>query len=185
MPEPVTLTTRRLLLRPSVPADAAAIQRLAGAREVAATTLNIPHPYPDGAAEAWIERQARGWAEGNEAGFVIVERASGELVGGIGLRISPNHRRAEMGYWIAVPYWNRGYCTEAAGAVLRWAFQDLSLHRVHASHFRNNPASGRVMEKIGMRHEGRRREHILKWGVFLDREDYAILAEEWHAGRPA
>ena len=181
MPNPITLQTRRLVLRRSAPADAAEVQRLAGAREVAATTLNIPHPYPDGAAEAWIEHQAKAWAEGTAASFLIIAREGETLVGGIGMRLVPEHRRAEMGYWIAVPHWNRGYCTEAAAALLRYGFEDLGLERVHASHFANNPASGRVMEKLGMRREGRRRRQILKWGEFLDLDDYGILADEWRA----
>lgn len=179
-----TLITARLVLRPLAPEDAGQIQRLAGAREVAATTLNIPHPYPDGAAEAWIARQAVAWAEGSEAMFGIVRRAGGALMGGIGLRIVKDHARAELGYWIGVPHWNRGYSTEAAAAVVRYGFEDLGLRRIHASHYANNPASGRVLAKIGMTYEGRRRAHILKWGEFLDVEEYAILAEEWRLRLP-
>jgi len=184
MPRPPVLKTRRLLLRAAEPRDAAEIRRLAGAREVAATTLNIPHPYPEGAAESWIARQAQGWQDGTDAGFSIFERDEEALVGGVGLRLAPDHRRAELGYWIAVPYWNRGYCTEAAVETLRFGFEELALYRIHASHFANNPASGRVMEKIGMRHEGCRRGHVLKWGEFLDLEEYAVLAEEWRARPP-
>jgi len=175
------LKTHRLLLRAAEPRDAADIRRLAGAREVAATTLNIPHPYPEGAAEGWIAHQAQGWEDGSDAGFAIFEREGEALVGGIGLRLASGHQRGELGYWIAVPYWNRGYCTEAAAELLRFGFEELALHRIHASHFANNPASGRVMEKIGMRHEGRRRGHVLKCGEFLDLEEYAVLAEEWRA----
>src|SRR5262245_56457007 len=181
MPRPPILRTSRLLLRAAAPSDAPEIRRLAGAREVAATTLNIPHPYPEGAAEGWIARQAEAWAEGTDAGFAIFEREGESLVGGIGLRLVTGHRRGELGYWIAVPHWNRGYCTEAAHEMLRYGFEELALHRIYASHFANNPASGRVMEKIGMRHEGRRRGHVLKWGEFVDLEDYAVLAEEWRA----
>lgn len=181
MARPPKLKTARLTLRAAQPEDGPEVQRLAGAREVAATTLNIPHPYPDGAAEAWIARQAQAWTDGLEAGFVILEQGSEALVGGIGLRIAPEHERAELGYWIAVPHWNRGYCTEAAEAVLRFGFEELGLHRIHASHFSTNPASGRVMVKLGMRHEGCRRAHVLKWGEFLDNEDYGILQSEWRA----
>ena len=183
MPHPPVLKTPRLLLRAAEPIDTPEIRRLAGAREVAATTLNIPHPYPEGAAESWIAHQARGWEDGTDTGFAIFEREGESLVGGIGLHLVPGHRRGEMGYWIAVPYWNRGYCTEAAAELLRFGFEELALHRIHASHFANNPASGRVMEKIGMGHEGRRRGHVLKWGEFLDLEEYAVLAEEWRARR--
>jgi len=179
-----TVITGRLVLRLFVPEDAAQVQRLAGAREVAATTLTIPHPYPDGAAEEWIARHAAGWADGSDATFAIVRRSGGALVGGIGLRIAKDQGQAELGYWIGVPHWNQGYCTEAAAAVLRYGFDELGLRRIHASHYSNNPASGRVMLKIGMKHEGRRRSHVLKWGEVLDLEEYGILADEWRLRLP-
>ena len=74
-----------------------------------------------------------------------------------------------------MPYWGRGYATEAARAVVAYAFDELGLNRVFAFHFTNNPASGRVLQKIGMRHEGTRRAHTRKDGAFLDSESYAIL----------
>src|SRR5438552_1008671 len=95
----VILATARLILRPPDLADAPAIQKLAGAHEVALNTLNIPHPYPDGAAEAWIGKQRTA----NEINFVITLRQSGEIVGIIGLIVNRDHARAEIGYWIAVP----------------------------------------------------------------------------------
>ncbi len=174
-----TLLTQRLVLRPFTPEDAPHVQRLAGAREVAATTLNIPHPYPDGAAEAWILRQAEAGEQGREAVFAVVKRVGGVLMGAIGLRIDLEHARAELGYWIGVPHWGQGYCTEAAEAVVRYGFEELDLHRIHASHFARNPASGRVMRKIGMTFEGSLRGHVRKWGEFEDLEKYAILADEW------
>ena len=82
----------------------------------------------------------------------------------MGLGISRAHGKGELGYWIAKDDWNRGYATEAARAVVRYAFDELGLRRVHAGHLVRNPASGRVMEKIGMRREGVWRQHILKWG---------------------
>ena len=179
-----TLITARLVLRTFAPEDAQQVQRLAGAREVAATTATIPHPYPDGAAEAWIARQAAAWEEGTEATFAVVRRSGGLLVGGMGLRIAREHARAELGYWIGVPHWGRGYATEAAAAVLRYGFEELGLRRIHACHYGNNPASGRVLEKIGMSREGHLRAHILKWGEPLDVEEYAILAGEWRLRIP-
>ena len=74
-----------------------------------------------------------------------------------------------------------GYCTEAAAEMLRYAFEDLGLHRVMARHFRSNPASGRVMQKIGMQYEGRMREHFWRWDQAHDIELYGILRREWQA----
>jgi RimJ/RimL family protein N-acetyltransferase len=173
-----TLNTERLLLRPLTLADGLEVQRLAGAREIAATTADIPHPYPDGAAEAWIETHAGRFARGEAAVFAVTRRADSALLGVVGLEINAAMQRAELGYWIGKPYWNLGYCSEAAAAVLRFALVDLGLRRVFAHHFSGNPASGRVMQKIGMRHEGTLRRHVVKWGEVHDLEIYGLLAGE-------
>lgn len=173
------LTTERLLLRPFGPADAPDVQRLAGAREIADTTLHVAHPYEPGMAEAWIATHADGAARGERFIFAITRREDGALAGAIGLSVIPAHRRAELGYWIGVPFWRNGYATEAAIAVLDFAFGPLALHRVHAAHFARNPASGRVLVKAGLRLEGVSRGHFLKWDRFEDAARYAILEDEW------
>jgi len=175
-----TLKTERLILRPCVASDAEAIERLVSDIEIARHTLNIPHPYPQGGAADWIARHAGAFEKNEEIVFAIVTR-SGELVGAIGL-VPKKHDVAELGYWIGVPYWNRGYASEAARAVVAFAFDELSFHRVEAAHFSRNPASGRVMQKIGMRHEGTLRQAVKKWNEYLDTEMYAVLRGEWPAG---
>jgi RimJ/RimL family protein N-acetyltransferase len=180
-----TTPTERLLLRPFEEADAPAVQRLAGDRAIADTTLNIPHPYEPGMAEQWIATHQPGFESGTLCNFAIALRQTGELVGAIGLVVTVRFDRAELGYWIGRPYWNRGYCTEAAWAVLDFGFEALGLNRIHAIHFSRNPASGRVMEKIGMTHEGRSRQHGKRWGVYEDLELYGILRSEWEAASRA
>jgi [ribosomal protein S5]-alanine N-acetyltransferase len=174
-----TLLTDRLVLRPFQISDALMVQRLAGDRAVAATTLRIPHPYPDGFAEQWIRPQREEFEKGKSAIFAVEVAATSQLCGAIGLAINIEDRSGELGYWIGVPFWNRGYCTEAARAIVHFGFTELHLHRIHASHFVANPASGRVLAKIGMRREGQLREHVLKWGDFLDVVVYGILKSEW------
>ncbi len=173
-----SLQTPRLVLRPMTLADAAAVQRLAGDIEVASTTLLIPHPYPDGAAEAWIATHAGRYQRGEAIDFAIEEKQCGQLVGAIGLVLAPPHERAELGYWIGRDYWGRGYCTEAGRAVVEFAFRVLNLHRVQASHFTRNIASGRVLQKIGLTHEGSCRGYVKKWDRFEDGELYAILTND-------
>jgi RimJ/RimL family protein N-acetyltransferase len=175
---PPTLHTPRLVLRAFEPADGPAVEELAGVREVADTTLNIPHPYPAGGAAAWIGGHAAAWAAGTGAAYAITSRDGGALLGGVGLTVAPRHRRAELGYWVGVPHWNRGYCTEAARAVVAFGFDILGLHRIEAHHFTRNPASGRVMQKLGMRLEGVHREAVLRWDRFEDLAAYALLAHE-------
>ncbi len=174
-----TLTTERLILRPFARADAARVQQLAGAHEIADMTGHIPHPYPDGAAEEWIATHETNWAHSETATFAIVRRDTGELMGAIGLTVEPQNRCAELGYWLGTPYWNCGYTTEAARAVIRFAFEKLNLNRVYASHFARNPASGRVMQKCGMQHEGTLRQHFVRWDNPEDLVCYGILKSEW------
>ncbi len=179
-PMPV-LVTERLRLRPFTLLDAPELQRLAGAPEVAAGTLRIPHPYPDGLAEAWVLSHPGGYARGEELTLAITRLEDGVLLGAIGLAISGDDARAELGYWIGVPYWGRGYATEAATALLAHGFRALRLARIHACHFAGNDASGRVLQKIGMTHEGRQRSHVLKDGRLLDLELYGVLRQEFEA----
>lgn len=182
MTQQPTLTTERLLLRPFTLADAPTIQQLAGDRDIAANTLTIPHPYEHGMAEEWIGTHRERFEQGDTVNFAVTLRQGGALIGAIGLTgIDQAHRHAEIGYWIGKPYWNRGYCTEAAAAVLRYGFDVLGLNRIQAHHFSHNPASGRVMEKIGMTYEGCLRQHVQRWGVFQDLKMYGILKSEYES----
>jgi ribosomal-protein-alanine N-acetyltransferase len=176
-----TLRTERLLLREFSPEDAPDVRRLAGARKVAKTTRPIPHPYPEGEAERWFSTHAAAFEVGEAVHFAVETREGGDLVGGVTLAISPADARAHLTYWIGVPYWGRGYATEAARETVRYAFEDLGLHRLYAAHFGSNPASGKVMKKIGMTHQGTLREHHKKWGENEDRVEYGLLARDWRA----
>ncbi len=179
MPRPI-LTTERLVLRPFVLADAPAVQRLAGDREIAANTLLIPHPYPEGAAEEWIKGHDE---QSPNQIFAISLRGVGEAMGAIGLHVERKHERAEIGYWLGVPYWGHGYTTEAARAVVGYAFAEGGINRVFAYHFSRNPASGRVLLKLGMQPEGTMRQHIVKWGERVDVDFYGIIREDWEKSR--
>jgi ribosomal-protein-alanine N-acetyltransferase len=171
------LRTRRLVLRPFTLADAPRVQQLAAAREVALNTLSIPHPYPDGAAEDWISSHEAKFEQGH-INFAIDD---GLLVGAIGLVTKREDDVAEIGYWIGLPYWGRGYASEAAEAVVRYGFEDQNLNKIYAAHFTRNPASGRVLQRLGMRHEGTLRQQNKKWDEYVDSELYAILKSEWAA----
>jgi len=99
------------------------------------------------------------------------------------LQLERAHQRGELGYWIGQPYWGSGLATEAVTALLRFAFEDLELNRVQASYLPRNPASGRVLEKVGMQREGLHRERYRKGERFEDVVECAILASEWRAGQ--
>ncbi|ADB18804.1 GCN5-related N-acetyltransferase [Pirellula staleyi DSM 6068] len=176
------LSTPRLALRPFTPDDAAEVQRLAGDRDVAATTRLIPHPYPDGLAEAFIRSLPEQYEHGKGATFAIA-LTDGALIGAISLAFHWEDQHAEMGYWVGKPYWNRGFCTEAARRILEFGFGPLKLSRVFANYLANNPASGRVLAKLGMRQEGCLRQHRLKNGRFEDLVLCGILAAEFPLAR--
>ncbi len=177
------LETSRLLLRPFQLSDAADVQRLAGDRSIADTTSHVPHPYRDGMAEAWISAHLPDFIDGKAARFAITSKADGYLIGSISLMSIAFEHQAELGYWIGRPYWSNGYCSEAGLSILDFAFNYLALARVHSHHFTRNPASGRVMRKLGMKHEGSRPHDVKKWGILEGRELYGILREDWFSYR--
>jgi len=179
-PKP-TLETARLKLRPYSEADIQELLPLIGTHEVAATTLRIAHPYTERDARAFLALAE----DPDKLWLAITLRSDGRQVGGIGLRLELQHRHAELGYWLGVPYWGQGYATEAAREMLRYGFADLDLHRIFATHFKHNPVSGRVLKKLGMRHEGCQREHLLKWDQFVDSELYGLLRQEWQISEEA
>ncbi|HYY29533.1 MAG TPA: GNAT family N-acetyltransferase [Chthoniobacterales bacterium] len=168
------IETERLVLRPFRLTDAARVKMLAGDRRIYETTLSVPYPYEDGMAEAWIATHQSCFYERQGAVFAICLR-DGLLVGAIELRRVGSFNRGELGYWIGVDYWNRGFCTEAARAVVEYGFKVLDYHKISAIHCDGNRSSGRVMEKIGMTREGMLRDEVMKDGKFFTVILYAIL----------
>ena len=175
------LQTERLILREFTLDDAPEVQRLAGAPELARMTLLIPHPYEVGMAEEWITSLRPSYEAGEQVTFAVVLREGGDLVGCVGINLNARDENAELGYWIGKPYWGQGYCTEAAREMVHYGFEVLGLHRIHANHFGSNLASGRVLQKLGMSHEGTRRHHYKKWGEYEDQVEYGLLASDWRA----
>lgn len=173
-----TLCTPRLILRRYELEDAPALQALISDRRIAATTLNIPHPYPEDGALAFILLTHERAAKGEAYSFAITRREDGALLGGINLRLQRS-LQAELGYWVGVPYWGQGYATEATCRIIAFGFDNLGLNRIYARFFSNNPASARVMQKAGMVYEGAMKGHILKWGEYVDLGFYSILRAEY------
>ncbi len=174
-----TIRSQRLVLRPFTLKDAPTVQRLAGHRDIADTTLRIPHPYEDGMAEEWISSLQPGFDAGAQATFAIVRRENTGVIGAIGLTIEQDSNVAELGYWIGKPFWNNGYATEATEAILAYGFAELRLSRINAQHLARNPSSGRVMQKAGMTCEGRAPKGAVKWDKHEDLVLYRITRDDW------
>lgn len=171
------IRTPRLQLLPLEAIDAPAIQTMASDPRIAATTLAVPHPYPEGAAAAWIAthpalrlRHHHIWG--------IRRSVDDTLVGTVALRCNPVHRRAELAYWIGVPFQGNGYATEAVRAVVRFGFESADLERIYAQHLEGNVASGNVMRKAGLAFEGVLRHCVFKDGRHWDTPMYAVLASD-------
>lgn len=174
-----TIHTGRLLLRPFERADARTVTELASALEIADTTISIPHPYSLEVAVAWIAGQRRSRQRDQSFHFAVAERSSAQLVGCVELRsIDREHAQAELGFWVGTPFWRRGYASEAGSAVVRFGFESLGLNRIYAFHMARNPASGKVLEKLGMQREGILRQRVRKWGHFEDVMVYAVLRSD-------
>ena len=152
---------------------------MAGAREIADTTVAIPHPYGLDHALAWIGNQRRESVRGRATNFAIRLLPGSPLIGSASLRdIDREHLQAELGFWIGREWWGQGYASEAAAAVIRFGFETLGLNRIYAHHMARNPAAGRVLLHVGMQPEGLLRERVKKWGVYEDVAVYAILRED-------
>jgi ribosomal-protein-alanine N-acetyltransferase len=172
------LRAGRVELRPFVEADAGELEALIDDAEVAAGTLTIPHPYPRGSGAPWIAGHAASCQERRMITWAITSCDDGRLLGALSLRLSPAHRRAEAGYWIARRDWGNGFASEALRRVIAFAFDEVGLHRVDAHHFVENAASGAVMRRAGMRSEGVRREAVFRDGRPRSVEEYAILRSD-------
>jgi RimJ/RimL family protein N-acetyltransferase len=147
------LATARLVLRAPRRSDVKAIATLVNDRRIAANTARIPHPYAIEDAEQFVAAVNK--REG-EACFVAT--LDGALIGGCG--VDPREDGPEIGYWLRVPYWHRGFATEAVRALIDHAFGDLEHEALISGARVNNPASRRVLEKCGFQWTGVRLSRI-------------------------
>ncbi len=136
-------------------------------------TSNIPYPYSREHAEFWM-KMSRESFENNTGYTFAVRNKEGKILGAIGLHDREDDK-AELGYWLGKPFWNKGYITEAATALIGFGFQELQLNKIYATYFLQNPASGRIMEKIGMEREALLKQHVRKGEEYFDIMMYSVL----------
>jgi RimJ/RimL family protein N-acetyltransferase len=142
------LETKRLALRAPRLEDAKTVAALANDRRIAENTARIPHPYRMSDAEDFITGANKA---GGEAVFLITLRDA-TVVGACG--IVPQEQTPELGFWLGLPFWGKGYATEALHAVIDYAFTDLAHEALQAGARVTNPASRRVLEKCGFQWTG-------------------------------
>ena len=147
-----TIETERLVLAPFIDADNDRRVELANDIDVARMVTSMPHPYTRKDAVDWVTKHDAGRAAGTDFPFAINLKGDG-LIGSVGLHKKGN-ALFDLGYWIGKPYWGHGYASEAAKAALAWARDNLGVTQMTACYFEDNPASGRVLEKVGFVHTG-------------------------------
>lgn len=154
------IKTSRLTLRLPEARDAEAIARHAGERDIAQWLGTMPHPYPVEVAEGWIVFAQ--WQARRALHYPLaLDHPREGLIGFCGVFRHGNLTKGaqqdwELGYWVAKPYWGRGYASEAAAAVIAWARGALGVRRLTAGYLEDNAASARVLEKAGFRDTGER-----------------------------
>jgi RimJ/RimL family protein N-acetyltransferase len=170
------LQTPRLTIREFVPDDLADVQAYAG--EAAAARFMVWGPNDERQSAEFIQRMIAAQRETPRRVYeaAVVLRDTGRVIGGVGMRITrAAEREGDVGYVFNPRVWGRGYCTEAAAALVGFGFAELKLHRIFATCDPANRASARVLEKLGMRHEGRHRDHLWQKGAWRDSLVYAII----------
>ena len=162
-------------LRPWTADDKPSLVRYANNRKI---WLNLrdafPHPYTEDSADAFLAMVGR-----QDPVTFFAMATDDEAIGGIGVSLGVDvHRRtAELGYWLAEPYWGRGIVSEAIVAFTDFAFDQFELVRIHAEPYAHNPASCRVLEKAGFVAEGLMRSNAIKDGVLVDQWMYAKVRD--------
>lgn len=170
-----TLETDRLILRPCELSDSDRIEELANDPRILSVT-QLPSPYDKADIDHWIEQCEAMYEKRYEAFWGVAEKSSGQLIGVISLTDIFQNHQAELGFWLGVNYWGKGYAKEAAREVIRFAFaKPLNLLRVHAFHMSRNGAAGAVLQGIGMSFEGRCPKHLMKNGVPEDIDLWGVL----------
>jgi ribosomal-protein-alanine N-acetyltransferase len=170
------ITMDEYIIRDWKIADAQSIAKYANNRKIWINLRDaFPHPYSLQDAESFISRVA----EKNPATvFAIATQA--EAIGSIGLMPGKDVHRytAEMGYWLAEPFWGEGIMTQAVKSLTAYAIHDLRLHRIYAEPYATNPASAKVLEKAGFKREGILRSNAFKDGKVLDQFLYSYVKKD-------
>jgi RimJ/RimL family protein N-acetyltransferase len=171
------LVTDRCVLRPFREADVPSLVKHANDREVWLQLRDrFPHPYTLADARHWLERLERS----DPLTHFAVE-VDGEAAGGIGLepQVDVHALSAEVGYWLGRAVWGRGVATAAVRALTDFVFERDKWQRLFANVFSTNPASMRVLEKVGYRREGVLRKAVIKDGRVQDQIVYGLTREDW------
>lgn len=175
------IQTQRLIIRPFKALDAQRIYEVCSDYDIAKMTLSLPIPYLLEHAVGFIDYAKKALKQETSYECAVCYKDNpNKVIGCIGItNINKVAKRAELGWWVDKAEWNKGIATEAARAVINFAFKQLNLHTLHARHFECNPASGRVMQKCGMKYVGTLRDFESRLGKFNNVLYYDIIDTEF------
>ena len=173
------LNTAALTLRRTCQADIPALIKYLSNRSISSQLLNIPFPYREEDATKRLNFIEQGFLNKDRYVFAVSLRTDSELIGQIGLHLDKIHNHAEVGYWIAEPFRNKGIASQAAGMILKFGFEILKLHKIYATHFPDNPASAKVMLKHKMIKEGELKDHYKLNGTYKSVIQYRLTKDEY------
>ena len=172
----LVIETRRLVLRPYEVRDVVAIETLANNWNVASKLGRMPYPYERGMAAMFMADHEEKRTARLAFPFAMIRKDT--FIGGIGLDLE-RYEDWELDYWLGEPYWGQGYATEAALAVVGFGFETLGLERMVAGHFADNPASGRVLAKLGFRYTGLGSRACRARGCDVESREMALRRADW------
>ncbi|SES66466.1 Protein N-acetyltransferase, RimJ/RimL family [Oceanobacillus limi] len=171
------IITERLVLRLFQKSDAEAVTKLCNNYNIFKNTLYLPYPYDINDALTWMEHHLENFLANKSYEFAITGKESGQLYGAIALSNNQAFHHGEIAYWVGEEFWGNGYATEAANAIVQFAFDEKKYHKIFARFFGSNPASGRVLQKIGMKEEGVLLDHVRKEDRYEDLVYYGMIRE--------
>lgn len=164
-------------IRPWRESDIDSLVRYANNIQIARNLTDaFPYPYTADHARAFI-----GYANSDEPLHIFAIEVNGEAAGGIGIHPQSDimRKNAELGYWLAEPFWGKGIVTEAVKQMVDFAFENYDIERVYARPFGSNIGSQKVLEKAGFTLEARIEGNIFKMGQFEDELIYAVRRANW------
>jgi RimJ/RimL family protein N-acetyltransferase len=161
------ISTQRLELRALIDSDLNELVERCNFYEISKQTSSLPYPYTLEFAQSRLKLLQSGFLDRSRLVWVIVLKQTNEIIGEIGIHWREESQSMEVGYWISVGFWGKGYATESLKEVLQFGKEEKIARFIYGTHFTDNPASGRTMRKSGMQLEGeevsiKNQEGILK-----------------------
>lgn len=173
------LETSRLTIRPLTVSDTNNIQKALNDKKVSEQLSYTPHPYTIEMAEIWMKNVNFGMDKNNCCYWAIYTKDTNEFVGTSGLSLFSDQDNAELHYWIAADFWNKGYATESSKRVITYLFEELNSYRLQITHREHNIASQKVILKCGFTLEGKLRGSLKRFGKYENVMYYGLLRDEY------